>query len=511
MTKKLLVLVILLSPGISAFPQDVDTSWVRRYDGPSSSFDAAFAMAVDVSGNVYVTGASVGSGTNFDYATIKYYPDGDTAWVRRYDGPGNDFDNALDITVDDSGNVLVTGESRGITTNFDYATIKYHLNGDTAWVRRYNGPGNLSDGGCAVAVDGSGNTYVTGYSGGNGSSYDYVTIKYYPNGDTAWVRRYNGPEDSNDQGDAVAVDDLGNVYVSGVSSIGEEAYDYTTIKYYPNGDTAWIRRHRGPKTSLDAPAIALDRSGYLYVAGTSYDSETFEDYVTIKYHPDGDTAWVRTYNGPGDSSDFGYAVAVDGSGNAYVTGRSMGDTTYYDCATMKYYPNGDTAWVRRYDGVAGYSDYCLGAALDGSGSIYVAGTSYQGGTYFDYVTIRYYPNGDTAWVMTNDGPGNYDDYARAVAVDESGSVYVTGYSFASGTYYDYATMKYVQFLCGDLNKDGVVDVADVMYLINYLFIGGSPPDPLQAGDVNRDGAVDIADVMYLINYLFIGGSPPCEP
>jgi hypothetical protein len=65
-----------------------------------------------------------------------------------------------------------------------------------------------------------------------------------------------------------------------------------------------------------------------------------------------------------------------------------------------------------------------------------------------------------------------------------------------------------EFIRGDANGDGVIDVADVTYLINYLFIGGSAPQPMEAGDANYDGAVDIADVMYLINYLFVGGSPP---
>ncbi len=66
-------------------------------------------------------------------------------------------------------------------------------------------------------------------------------------------------------------------------------------------------------------------------------------------------------------------------------------------------------------------------------------------------------------------------------------------------------------VCGDCTEDGVVDIADVIYLISYLFIHGPAPDPIQAGDVNVDGAVEIADVMYLINYLFIDGPPPCEP
>ena len=65
------------------------------------------------------------------------------------------------------------------------------------------------------------------------------------------------------------------------------------------------------------------------------------------------------------------------------------------------------------------------------------------------------------------------------------------------------------FMCGDANGDGQVDIADVVYLINYLFVGGPEPLPsLSAGDANGDGTVDIADVIYLINHLFTGGPPP---
>ena len=67
-----------------------------------------------------------------------------------------------------------------------------------------------------------------------------------------------------------------------------------------------------------------------------------------------------------------------------------------------------------------------------------------------------------------------------------------------------------EFIRGDVNGDGVIDIADVVYLINYLCIDGPAPDPLEAGDANCDEVVDIADVVYLINYLFIGGPPPCD-
>jgi hypothetical protein len=67
------------------------------------------------------------------------------------------------------------------------------------------------------------------------------------------------------------------------------------------------------------------------------------------------------------------------------------------------------------------------------------------------------------------------------------------------------------YLCGDVNGDGQINVSDVVYLINYLFISEPPSIPMAAGDVNRDTVVNVSDVVYLINYVFVGGPPPCEP
>jgi hypothetical protein len=87
-----------------------------------------------------------------------------TQWVSRYNGTGNGSDDARSIAVDDLGNVYVTGSSTGIGTGADCVTIKYNSNGDTVWVRRYNGPGNSTDVGRKIGVDNSGNIYVTGYT-----------------------------------------------------------------------------------------------------------------------------------------------------------------------------------------------------------------------------------------------------------------------------------------------------------------------------------------------------------
>jgi uncharacterized iron-regulated membrane protein len=137
----------------------VQEAWVARYNGPGNSFDAASAIAVDNSGNVHVTGQSTGAGPaqSVDYATAKSNTSGTEEWVVRYNSPDNSTDFATGIALDDSG------------TSLDYATIKYDTSGAEQWVGRYNGPGNLDDDARAIVVDGSGNAYVTGESFGSGN------------------------------------------------------------------------------------------------------------------------------------------------------------------------------------------------------------------------------------------------------------------------------------------------------------------------------------------------------
>ena len=331
-----LAIGLMLLAVLPALAQSVDTTWVRRYNGPASSGDSILGMVMDRSSNVYVTGKSWGNGTDLDYATIKYYPNGDTAWVRRYNGPENHNDEAYTIAVDDSGYVYVTGGSCEESKS-DFATIKYYPNGDTAWVRRYNGPGDSRDWAFILAVDVPQNVYVTGRSWGSGTDYDYATIKYYPNGDTAWVRRYNGSGNSGDEAYGIAVDDSGNIYVTGESWGSGTDYDYATIKYRSNGDTVWVRRYNGPGNGWDAgDLIALDDSYSVYIIGISWGGLTDFDYATLKYWSDGDLAWVKRYNGPGNGKDQGNGIAVDDSGYVYVAGYSQGSGTGTDYATIKY-------------------------------------------------------------------------------------------------------------------------------------------------------------------------------
>jgi len=256
-------------------------------------------MAIDSSGNVYVTGASSG-----DYATIKYNSNGDSIWVKRYNGPVNGGDYANSIAIDGSGNVYVTGFSDTGFGNYDYATIKYNSSGVQQWVQRYDGPGNSFDDANSIAVDNSGNVYVTGSSGGNGTGNDYATIKYNSNGDSIWVHRYNGPANGNDYAYPMAVDSSGNVYVTGGSSGIGTNLDYATIKYsqptanlnlraliegfYDNvtnimvKDTVrvYLRNTNSPYSIVDSAKTVLDSIGN---GALNFSNNIYGNYIVVKH------------------------------------------------------------------------------------------------------------------------------------------------------------------------------------------------------------------------------------
>ena len=375
-----------------------------------------------------MTGSSLGSGTASDYATVKYDADGNQLWVARYNGPGNGDDRASALAVDAAGNVYVTGASQGSDTGEEYATVKYDAGGNELWVARYNGPGNATDRPSALAVDAAGNVYVTGASWGlDNRSIDYATVKYDTNGNELWVARlYFGP----DVGSfvvAIAVDAVGNVYVTGSDYGHDSPSDYATVKYDAGGNQLWVARYNGPGNSDDRPsALAVDAAGNVYVTGSSLGSGTGYDYATVKYDAGGNQLWVARYNGPGNSDDRPSALAVDAAGNVYVTGTSRGSGTDDDYATVKYDAGGNQLWVARYNGPGNGGDHASALAVDAAGNVYVTGTSQGSDTVDDYTTVKYDADGNQLWVARYNGPGNGYDNPSALAVDAAGNVYVTG-------------------------------------------------------------------------------------
>jgi hypothetical protein len=203
-----------------------------------------------------------------------------------------------------------------------------------AWVARYNGTGNGNDEAQAVAVDNSGNVYVAGTMFGSGTLNDLATIKYNSAGEQQWVAIYNDFDNPDAQLNAMTIDKSGNVYVTGWSGILYSFHDCTTIKYNSAGQQQWVARYNvQPRAYTEGVGIGVDDSGNIYVASRVDESNT-TFCATIKYDPAGQQQWVAEYHG-GANNDSPSAIAVDHAGNAYVTGTTQ-ICPNYDYLTLKY-------------------------------------------------------------------------------------------------------------------------------------------------------------------------------
>ena len=434
--RQVIIFALVAIMGPALLHAQPDTTWVRRYDGTEHYYDYVAASAVDRWGNVYVTGYTSDTGTHQDYITIKYRPNGDTAWARTYNGPGNDLDMAHAVAVDSAGNVFVTGQSQGSGTGGDFATIKYDSLGTSLWVSRYNSPNDTDDRAYGIALDRTGDCYVTGWSLSPVSGPDYLTVKYGPGGDTLWSRRYDGGSNGDDEAGAVVVDSAGNAYVTGGNF--DDSY-IATVKYSPSGTQLWATQVPGW-----AEAIALGSSGKVYVTGGCNSPTGAEDFLTVAYDAvSGDTAWTATYDGPAHDNDNAEAVAVGASGRIYVTGYSTRDTVDWnqDFLTISYEPTGDTAWVRRVlESYPGETDYAEAIALDGAERVYVCG--YSQDSVNSLMAVSYDADGAWRWLARYIGPGGGGGEWTTVNTFGSNAVYFAGYSYGDASMADCTVAKY---------------------------------------------------------------------
>jgi hypothetical protein len=194
--------------------------WVKTYYHADKISQSGWDVVADDAGNVYVSGyvyTKSGKNHNTNWATLKYNSAGTQQWVTFYDGNGNDYidprtnastgsDFPIGMTIDNSGNIIITGESCTTTGQFtsqDMTTIKYNPAGSAVWVRTYDSPAHGKDGGVAITTDASANVYITGRT-------NATTIKYNAAGVQQWLVNYTGGTTTN-----VQVDNSGNVYAGG--------------------------------------------------------------------------------------------------------------------------------------------------------------------------------------------------------------------------------------------------------------------------------------------------------
>ena len=438
------LIVIYALTSLSILNAQVHQEWVQRYNGPPGGDDVSLQIEVDNYGNIYVAGYSYGTGTGFDFVTIKYNSSGIQQWVNRYNAPENGDDFVMALAIDSSGNVYVTGSIFRDSINVsDWATVKYNSPGVQLWVSVFNGQFVDYDIPYSIAADADGNAYVTGVTSDNFQS-DLTTIKYDSSGFRLWTQTYVGPGPVNIPR-RITLDNQRNVYIVGFTS-GDSSYlDFVTIKYSNPGLFQWVRRFNGPANGTDmGRRITADADGNVFVTGNSEGIGTNGDYATIKYNPAGIQQWVSRYNGPGNYNDVPLAIDADNSGNIYVTGQGWGTSSQEDYTTIKYSSSGVQQWVSIYNGPGDSSDVPYEMKLDSLNNVYVTGYSKGIGSTSDYATIKYSPAGIQQWAVMYNGPGNSDDAALSMALDRDLNVYVTGRSIGSGTGSDFATIKYSQ-------------------------------------------------------------------
>lgn len=344
-------------------------AWEARYDGPASFVDEPQAITVDNRGNCYVTGFVTGISTWLDMCTIKYDAAGNALWVQ-INALGPATDAGFGIAVDSGGCVYVAGTSWTLATQFDFIVAKYDSSGQQIWLTRLDSPQHGYDVANAIGLDAQGNVYVTGYYGGDSAfaGGDFGTAKLDSAGQLIWLMTYDGPGHAYDGAYCLSRDAWGNIIVAGRSVAN--SFDYATVKYGPNGEQLWESRYDAGDASFDQPEdLFVDDLGNVYIVGSIkgyYFNGDSTDIATIKYDSAGNEEWIAVYNGPVSLFDIGESVAVDASGNVYITGMCTVSQVQDDYVTIKYGPDGNETWVRRYSGIS--SDFCHNYARASPGS-----------------------------------------------------------------------------------------------------------------------------------------------
>jgi gliding motility-associated-like protein len=414
---------------------------------------------------------------------------------------GSSDDYSYSIAVDASGNAYVTGETNStdydITPGafqtaygggfFDVFVTKLNPTGTGLVYSTYLG-GSNNDAGRSIAIDASGNAYVTGFTWSsnydiipgafqttNGGNADVFVTKLNPTGTGLIYSTYIGG--SNDEvGNSIAIDASGNVYVAGQTwstnyDISFGAFQTTygggidgfVTKLNSIGTSLLYSTYLGGSNADYCFSIAVDASGHAYVTGetnsTDYDitpgafqTTGFVDAFVTKLNPTGTGLVYSTYLG-GSNQERGNSIAIDASGHAYVTGRTQ--STDYDITpgafqttigggvdgfVTKLNPTGTGLVYSTYLG-GSVGDVGYSIAIDASGNAYVTGytlstdfditpgafqTTYAGGSTFgDVFVTKLNPTGAALVYSTYLG-GSNDEIGYSIALDATGNAYVTG-------------------------------------------------------------------------------------
>ena len=395
-------------------------------------------MAVDNSGNLAFTGSTAalqGQGrgrSGFGSMAFLFKLDrngrqlcfrtwGPQDYYRRNGGTGYQTDDTFGygVAFDSSNNMYWTGTTMADNhENFKVFLVKLDPScippqGEAAWRGGRSGitwGGSGDDIGRAVAVDASDNVYVTGSTTSYGSGQGFVTsdiflLKYDSSLELQWQRTWGGVH--NDYGTGMTIDSVGNVYVVGSSESYGGQSDFVLLKYDPYGNLVFQKVWGGQQNDYGTE-VAVDSGGYVYMTGYTYSygpTPGFASAALIKYDSEGNQIFAETWGGKFNT--FAYGVTVDGAGDVYVTGYNYGSRTNPAVANtflLKYDPSGNLQSVETWGGNRG--DYAYALAVDNIGNVFETGYTFSFGPNTRGASsflLKYDPYGNLQYQMEYGG------------------------------------------------------------------------------------------------------------
>ncbi len=256
--------------------------WDELSGGPDDRNDRAWAIAVGPDDHPVVTGFSVNTDETADFWTIKYDKDsGAFIWDNFVPGAVNNLARAGWLTVLDDGDIVMANRTWTSETNYDVVMQRYAAgDGDLVWETRFGGPDSGANDPRHMIRDEAGNLVVVGVT-----NSDYMIVTFDgTTGDTLWTATYDGPPGWYDVATCVIIGPAGEVIVSGFSDGSGSGWDVATLGLSPtDGERLWLARHDGAGQSDEGDALAVSSLGDLYVVGYSYSLSSNMDMLSLRY------------------------------------------------------------------------------------------------------------------------------------------------------------------------------------------------------------------------------------
>jgi len=425
----------------------LDTAGVQRWltlrgsGGAGSEED--FAIAVNDAGVVATAGLTWDGSTPVRGHLVGHASgSGLVQWTKEIPASGGEMAQLYDVATDPEGGfVAVGGTGLGEELTGDMLVVAQETSGADSWTRAEplmgsaDVPGSTSgrEGRGALAIGPENRYLVTGRSS-QGEVHDALTVAYGLPGQELWSVRRPSLSPLPAGGMAIGADrNTGNVYVMG-QAFGANDADYLVDSYDADGFPRWSRTKSGVSGRADYPCcMELGSEERIFVTGYSrWGSDNIApDVLTVAYEAGGNELWSHEFDGGAGRADFGSAMALGSTGNAFIAGRSVASDGQSDALVLAYDPDGNLLWARTRMGSPGGQAEFLGLAATSDGGVVATGRSGSGET-LNILTVAYDPDGSEMWSLTTDGPRQGADSGYSIVVAPSGGVYVVASSHAPG-------------------------------------------------------------------------------